>query len=728
MVPAHGERGGMVLPPANLAAGPDASSLLKALKRRWLLALCLGTAAAAGGAAAGWFLLTPKHTAFALLRFESGELTVIPRERHEGHGDFATYLKTQAARIKGRHVLNEALRNEDVRRLNMVRQQPEIIPWLEEEIKIELQENSEIAKVSMTGPDPDELVTMLGGVTTAFVAETLKAEKAQRLKRIDELEKILNEKHAELDQLRTSLHQAEDKTGLAGFGLFNQQFLLLALSDLRRQLGGAQRDHATAERQLNGLKGRLQALDEWTPPEGDIETALEADPSVKKLADKKLRAQEEVDYYARNFKGGNTMHRLWQNELSSLAKRLEERRAEARTRLVERIRKEVRSKNEAVIKQLEEELEPLQSREDKLVEKVKELEGQVARMGSSTAEIDKLRAEIKNTQGMVDKVEVDLNTRRAELDLPPRVELYQPAAMQKKDIKRQLLAAIGLPVAALVTVCLCIGWWEYRARRIHSADEVVDGLGLRLVGTVPPLPQLAQGRFAAASFEPGLAEHNLLESIDGIRTVLLRDAHVAATRVVMVTSARSGEGKTTLAGHLAISLARAGRRTLLIDSDLRRPAAHQLFEQTLQPGLSEVLLNEIDLAGAVRPTTAMDGLCLLPAGQWDREVLKALAQESLQRVFERLRKEYDFIVVDSSPVLAANDSLLVGQHVDGVILSLMRDVSQVPTVYAAAQRLTSLGIRVLGAVVNGLVPEGMEGHHYPYSQAGASRPAAVEQA
>jgi capsular exopolysaccharide synthesis family protein len=187
----------------------------------------------------------------------------------------------------------------------------------------------------------------------------------------------------------------------------------------------------------------------------------------------------------------------------------------------------------------------------------------------------------------------------------------------------------------------------------------------------------------------------------------------------MVTSAVSGEGKTTLASHLASSLARAGRRTLLVDCDLRRPAAHQLFELPLQPGFSEVLMNEVHVAEAVR-STAVENLWVMPAGQWDREVMQALARDGGADIFERLKNDYDFVIVDSHPVLPATDSLLIGQHVDAVLMSLLRDVSQTPRVYAAGQRLTSLGIRVLGAVVNGMKPEDYGGGYVYTAQATAA--------
>ncbi len=231
---------------------------------------------------------------------------------------------------------------------------------------------------------------------------------------------------------------------------------------------------------------------------------------------------------------------------------------------------------------------------------------------------------------------------------------------------------------------------------------------------MPALSQASQKQFTGGEDQP--YDHQLVESIDSIRTMLLRHAGAEGTQVVMVTSAAAGEGKTTLASNLALSLARAGRRTLLVDCDLRRPGLHQLFEQTLQPGFSETVLGEVDLPDAVRPTTTDENLYLLPAGQWDREVLQELARDSVRVVFERLRQEFDFVVVDSHPILPATDSLLIGQHADAVMVSVLQGVSQSPRVYAAQQRLATLGIRIFGAVVSGVSNETCaSGTHYQYT-------------
>ena len=333
---------------------------------------------------------------------------------------------------------------------------------------------------------------------------------------------------------------------------------------------------------------------------------------------------------------------------------------------------------------------------------IKDMEGKAEKIGAWNNDLERQREEIAQLSKVLGKIGDEKEMLAVELKAPARVTVWQNADLQKRDLKKQALAAIAAPVGVILFVCMGVAWLDVRQRRVRSAGEVATGLGIRVVGAVPGVPHLER-RLVGPNGETELEGHPVLDSFDSIRTQLLRDDGAESARVLLVTSAASGEGKTTLAGHLAGSLARAGRKTLLIDGDLRRPSVHQLLELPQQPGLSEVLLGEVEAADAVQ-NTAQDGLAVVTAGQWDREVMQALSRDGLEGIFEKLREEFDFIIVDSHPVLTATDSLLIGQHCDAVILSVLRDVSRTPQVYAASQKMTALGIRVLGAVVNGADP------------------------
>jgi succinoglycan biosynthesis transport protein ExoP len=137
--------------------------------------------------------------------------------------------------------------------------------------------------------------------------------------------------------------------------------------------------------------------------------------------------------------------------------------------------------------------------------------------------------------------------------------------------------------------------------------------------------------------------------------------------------------------------------------------------------LSELLRGEIEVAEAIHSTPAPT-LSVLPAGLCDAEALQSMAQGNLQPIFAQLREQFDFVIVDSCPVLPVADSLLLGQQSDAVVLSLLRDVSRMPKVYAAYQRLAMLGIRMLGAVVSG-TREASYGSDYRYVTPVASQKA-----
>jgi capsular exopolysaccharide synthesis family protein len=326
-----------------------------------------------------------------------------------------------------------------------------------------------------------------------------------------------------------------------------------------------------------------------------------------------------------------------------------------------------------------------------------------------------IKAEIEQAETMMKALRTEKERARVELQsTAQRVTEVQAADVpQNSNRLAQLLKVVLAGLAAFVLGAFGVAYVEFLARRINNKADVSQDLGLRVLGTLPALAsrRVSSRRRAKAASEDYWSSL-LTESIDTIRTNLLRDQVTAGNRCLMITSAGSREGKTTLAVHLAMSIARSNRRTLLLDGDLRRPAVHRLYDLSTGAGLSEVLRGELPVEQAIRPGP-VDKLSILTAGRCDHQVIRAIATGELGQLLRRLGQEYDFIIVDTCPVLPVADALLIGQHVDGVLLSIRPRISQLLRVYEAWERLQTARIPVLGGIVNG-VHDGNYAYEYDY--------------
>jgi capsular exopolysaccharide synthesis family protein len=258
-------------------------------------------------------------------------------------------------------------------------------------------------------------------------------------------------------------------------------------------------------------------------------------------------------------------------------------------------------------------------------------------------------------------------------------------------------------LASLLGLCLpvaAITFLDTRHQRINTSTDVRERLGLPVIGSMPVIPTRVLRQLGSPSKRNQLWQLRLTESVDGITARLLRRAELEQRRVVMVTSAVSGEGKTTLAAQLAMSLARAGRRTVLVDFDLRQPSFDDAFGLERSPGISEILRNESDLARAIQHTQT-GNLSVITAGRWNRMALSALANGGADSLFKELRDEYEFVVVDTSPILPIADARFVSQYVDSVVLCVFRDISEAPRIRAACEILEAFGVQCVEAAVAG---------------------------
>jgi capsular exopolysaccharide synthesis family protein len=708
--PVHGRAdlpppvGGPAAAPPALVAGPDMGGLLRALGRRWILAVVIGLPLAALAGAAAWYLLAPRYTAVALIRVLYDPDSTFDN-RATGSTYFTSLQRSQIGQIRSRPVLTEALKRDEVRRLGLENRYPDaaaLAARIEDDLKFETQEGNELITVLMSADDPGEAVTLLRAVTRTYMDTNVYNEKENRKKRVADLSTILTEKDQGLVKKRNRLSAMEQTLGTDRQEKLDA--LRAELADARRRREALQLESEKNRAILEAENVQTRLPDVAAARDALMRKAEDQDAEAHTFRLRLKRYQDVIKEYERSPRSPEPPTIVYaRDKVEELKKGLDERRKELRAQIdagmagaSENLQAIIeRRKLEGAQAALTQHIGRMDAEIEKLVEKVNNFK-------QKTADMDGLDAEIKTEEGVIAGLRERLEKQRVELQAPDRISLYQEAELQKKDTKKQLMGAAVAPIAVLFVVCMALALGEHRKRKIHHVGEVARGLGIRVVGAVPHLPNLEQ-KLIGPTGEPELEGHPALESIDALRTLLLREGGANPVRVVLVTSAAAGEGKTTLASHLASSLARAGRKTLLIDGDLRSPAVHQLFELPMQPGFSEVLLAEVESPDAVQPTT-IDGLSVMPAGQWDRTVLQALARDGLEGVFEKLRHEFDFLVIDSHPVLAAADSLLLAQKADAVILSVLRQVSQLPRVWAASQRLTSLGVRVLGAVVNAADP------------------------
>jgi capsular exopolysaccharide synthesis family protein len=392
----------------------------------------------------------------------------------------------------------------------------------------------------------------------------------------------------------------------------------------------------------------------------------------------------------------NPRIRELEKQLEQAKGSLAERRLKLAPSLIKRLR--ARPDSPRVTRRTKADLERAREMLDKDIEK---LEADITDKNDKALMMEPVREELLRTSVLTHDVVAELDKYDTiEKNAPARAEAIGPAEPPRvRDTARQIKLTGMAGGGTFLFVLFGVALVEFRTRRITGIEEVVRGLGLRLVGSVPALPGRAR---RARNGRPDPYWQNLMaESVDAARTLLLHAARTTGLRLVMVTSALPGEGKTSLTTQLATSLARAGRKTLLIDCDLRKPAVHRLLDLPLERGVSDVLRGDADITEVIRPTQA-PSLAFVSAGTWDPAAQLGLAQYDIRQLFELLRADYDFIVVDSSPVLCVTDALLLGQCVDGVLFSILRDVSRLHSVHLACERLEALNIPVLGAVVNGV--------------------------
>ena len=167
---------------------------------------------------------------------------------------------------------------------------------------------------------------------------------------------------------------------------------------------------------------------------------------------------------------------------------------------------------------------------------------------------------------------------------------------------------------------------------------------------------------------------------------------------IMLTSTTPANGKTFVTANLAITLAQANKRVILVDSDIRKPRLHKVFELENELGLSDYLSNSTD--GLYIRKTNVENLSIVTAGTMVNNPSELIGQEKFKKTIEALKEKYDYVIIDSSPILMVTDSILVSRVVDATILIAIYNKTRIDDLKSAVRRINYVGGNVAGVVVN----------------------------
>ncbi|MBI4422017.1 MAG: polysaccharide biosynthesis tyrosine autokinase [Gemmatimonadetes bacterium] len=562
---------------------------------------------------------------------------------------------------------------------------------LAERLKVRLDSGGSLLRIQLTGADPYLTTATVNAVSRRAV--TIAAELKRQ--KFEELSKILAEQHQHAKQ---TLLQAE--AGLETFrvrtaGVIGQTAPAVSPSlaqradpvlahafDLRLSLEQLRRDRWAIEEALRQI-----------PRSGLRLQALTIIPSVQQSPQLSLAVQEATRKEA---------------ELRVLRYRYTEESA-----FIQNARAELRALEEAAIPQLARELiAELSAREVALVPQTDSAFRYLRDVPPLALQEARLRREVASAEELFNAIDKSYaSTRLALVSNLPDLRILD-AAMQPHrpsgDFAPLLITLSFLVSAGLAGMAVAVR--EQVDPKIRYPEQVTREMRLPILGAVPHVSWRHANGVGAAE---------VIEAIRGLRVRLLHAHGADGPLLFTITSPGMGEGKSFVSANLALSFASAGYRTLLIDGDIRRGTQHKVLDVAQRPGLTDVLAGHATADTAVQETD-FAGLRLLSCGTWMRSAPELLLSRNLKELIGGINA-YDVVVVDSPPLAAGADPLVLATATRNLLVVLRSGATDVPLAVSKLDGLSAFPVRTIGAVLND-VRGGSAFRYYRYDVSGYALP------
>ncbi len=338
-------------------------------------------------------------------------------------------------------------------------------------------------------------------------------------------------------------------------------------------------------------------------------------------------------------------------------------------------------------------------------EKVKAL-----RINAALAEYEKLKSDADRVTKQCDL----LDARIRELDVTqqggPDIRVLEAAKDEPRPTSpKKAVALIAALAAGLMLGCGLAVLRDGLDQQLRTSTIAARLLGAPVLAELPDAARLGPtDRFSLARITQLSPESDLAGAFESLAAEICYGRSFRNGCSLLVTSPHRGDGKTTVAANLAIAAAQAGRRTLLIDADLRKPILHKVFDLPGRLGIADMVVDGVTLEEAVRPTSVR-GLSLLAAGTLSGSPAEVVGSPEFARLVREMESEFDLIVLDAPPLLGTGDARVLAAHADAALVVLRAQRSSRQAAKQACDRVVGVGCTLLGFAYNGVDTAGTYG-------------------
>jgi capsular exopolysaccharide synthesis family protein len=711
-------------------AGVSPKIVWRALRRHWWLALLVWVVGSAGLVVLAHKYIKPTFESTAWLKVDTSAQPLIPGVRAETN-DQTTLLETQVQLITSPDVLGTAVLDPKVAALPRIRQSLDPEVELRSVVRVGIQPRTQLILVSMASESPYEAAAIVGAVVEAYLKTSERWTDTEAREQITRLKEMKKKVENDRNRLRETLERLSQKSVESQINPTRSDLISIErYRQYKDEQGRIELDLNMAESTLDTLQKfdnerAERGLPRHEPLRGDgleaeVRRAFLADPEVVDLRRSRKAFRERFDGASRiAVDPADPAVRKWRGELDKVDRQYQELWSQKAPLLRRQLavaipQEEMRDEGTAQLRQAKIDVQRLKAAEARIRKQLETIEIDTKNEGSEALAAQFARVDLSNSDTILTAIEQNLT--QLEYTRGGRIGLISPARPSLKPMgKKRLMAMAGGPVFMLGLVLGVVVLFELKSGRVADPDDQPARVRVGVLGVVPPLPTGPPSRGPKALRDEKRRVEGFIQSLDHLRVALCAgQTGAAGRRCLLITSACGGEGKTTLAAQLAGRCANAGLLTLLIDADLRRPSLGELLEVPEGPGLADILLDEVEPEIAMVVIGSAGGFHLLPAGTPGHDPARLLQGERLGQLVAQFRATFDVVIIDAPPVLAVPDALLLGRWTDGAVLAVRHDTSRYPLVERANRRLASIGIPVLGAVVNGVrtVETSYGSYHY----------------